>query len=112
MVKPLEIKTLNDWKTLMDTSVHHDVLLMKHSTACPISAKAWKEYQRFIKAKNENLQTAFVKVIESRDISQQIEKDLGVKHESPQVILIQNKNAVSSASHFKINQKTLTKLVT
>ncbi len=48
-----------------------------------------------------------VRVIQSRDVSNKIEQDLGVKHESPQAILIKSQTAKWHESHSKITKKQL-----
>lgn len=51
--------------------------------------------------------TAFVKVIESRPISLHIAEDLGVVHQSPQVIIIKDQNAVWDTSHRNITKEAI-----
>jgi bacillithiol system protein YtxJ len=46
-----------------------------------------------------------VKVIESRPVSNQIAEDLGVKHESPQVILLKGGASYWNASHWAITEE-------
>lgn len=64
----------------------------KHSTTCPISARAFKQYQLFLEnIADEEIAGFVVKVRETRDVSNQIEAVTGVKHESPQIILLMDK---------------------
>ncbi|MBP1931069.1 bacillithiol system redox-active protein YtxJ [Ammoniphilus resinae] len=98
-----EIHTLDEWSEVIKTSDQDPVLLLKHSTTCPISANAWQECQRFVADDAvPNVNYVIVKVIESRPVSNQIADELAVKHESPQLILINHRKAVWNTSHWSI----------
>ena len=72
------------------------VLLFKHSTACPISARAYKQMQQV------KTPVCVVVVQESRDISREVEQRTGVRHETPQVFVLRNGRVAWNASHFDI----------
>lgn len=103
-----EITTLDEWQELLDASVDKSVLVFKHSTTCPISANAWKEFQSYLTGNpDNNTEYVMVKVIESRPVSSQIANDLHVVHKSPQVILMRGKKAVWDTSHWKVTQDNI-----
>lgn len=103
-----ELKTQKDWKNIYEKSETKPVLIFKHSTTCPISGEAWNAFQAYLKqSPNHEIEYAFVKVIESRPVSNQITEDIGVKHESPQVILIKGRKETWNTSHWDITQKKL-----
>jgi bacillithiol system protein YtxJ len=103
-----EMNHLDDWQQALNESDSRPVFLFKHSTSCPISAKAWNEYQAFVnQVAGQDAQFWMVKVIESRPISNRIAEDLEVKHASPQAILLQKQQGVWHASHWKITQTSL-----
>jgi bacillithiol system protein YtxJ len=105
-----EIRTIEEWQEILTSSLAHPVLIFKHSTACPISAEAWREYQDFTQhAKADQVEAAIVKVIESRPISNQVAVDTGVKHASPQVMLIKQKKADWHTSHWDITAINISK---
>lgn len=112
MIDVKELTTLEAWREVLTSSSEQPVFVFKHSTTCPISADAWKEFQNYL-ADNPNQQVNYVlvKVIESRPVSNQIADDLGVKHESPQAILVKDQEATWDASHFKITKKALTEVL-
>ncbi|HEV2707899.1 MAG TPA: bacillithiol system redox-active protein YtxJ [Pyrinomonadaceae bacterium] len=76
----------------------HDapVLLFKHSSTCPISATAYKEMTKLTR------EIALVVVQRSRDVSREIEARTGVRHESPQALVLRHGEAVWSASHWNV----------
>jgi bacillithiol system protein YtxJ len=105
-----ELQTTGQWQVLLEASITEPVLVFKHSTACPISAQAWEEVQHFVKnANTEHLETAMVKVIEFRSISNQIADDTGVKHASPQILFIRQKKVCWHTSHEDITAFNISK---
>ena len=100
-----EITTLEEWQAILEKSVEKDQLILKHSTTCPVSFNALDEYNDYLAdAPNENLDYTLVKVRESRPVSNQIEADLEVKHESPQMIYIKNKKSYWNTSHWSVTK--------
>ena len=76
-------------------------LVFKHSTRCPISARALLEVKRFTSARPD-LPVYVVKVIEDRSVSLRLADRIGVRHESPQAILLRNGRAVWHGSHDRV----------
>lgn len=100
-----EITTLEEWQAILEKSVEKDQLILKHSTTCPVSFNALDEYNDYLAdAPNEKLDYTMVKVRESRPVSNQIEEDLAVKHESPQMIYIKNKKSYWNTSHWSVTK--------
>lgn len=98
-----EIDTLEQWNELLDASRQQPVVIFKHSTTCPVSANALSEFDQYLEAHPDDTTTyALVKVIESRPVSNQIAEDTGVKHESPQIILLRDGQKYWTASHWSI----------
>lgn len=108
MPKYRELTSVEEWQEALEASTDKPVLVFKHSTTCPISAKAHKAYEAYLNGEpNEDVDYVLVKVQHSRPVSNQIEADLGIKHESPQTILIRNKEAVWNTDHSKITEESL-----
>ena len=98
-----EITTVDEARELIAGSQNVPTLLFKHSTTCPISARAAMRVQEFIESAPENAPAIhLIKVIESRPVSNAIAADLGVTHQSPQMILVSGGKAVWDASHGNI----------
>lgn len=75
-------------------------LVFLHDPYCPISRRAWHELQRL---PEEALGAAFlVDVSRQHDLSDAVEARTGVRHESPQVLILRNGRAVWDASHVAI----------
>lgn len=100
-----EITTIPEWETVLQQSKEKPVLILKHSTTCPISAGAYKEFTSF----KTDIDAYLVKVIESRPVSNEISSVLSVKHQSPQALVLSEAKPVWHASHSNITEKNLAK---
>jgi len=80
--------------------------IFKHSTRCPISAEAARQFTKYQKA-HPQAAVHRVLVIENRPLSEAIAERLGVLHQSPQAILIQDGAPAWSASHWDITAEAL-----
>lgn len=98
-----ELQSIDSWKQVLEQSSVEPVLVIKHSTTCPISAAGYKEFQLF----DTDLPKYCVLVQSSKDVSRKIAEDTGVKHESPQAMLLKDGEAVWNASHYDIRQSAL-----
>jgi bacillithiol system protein YtxJ len=76
------------------------VLLFKHSTTCPISAHAYREMSRLDAGAAREV--ALVVVQTARPLSNEIASRTGVRHESPQAIVLRRGRPVYTASHYDI----------
>ncbi|MCS7461088.1 bacillithiol system redox-active protein YtxJ [Paenibacillus doosanensis] len=104
-----EITTLEEWNQQLDGTANKPIVVLKHSTACPVSFNALKEYEAYLQNKpNNDVDYVLVKVIESRPVSNQIAEDTGVKHASPQILYIKNKETIWNTSHWAITEEHMT----
>jgi len=81
-------------------------LLFKHSTRCPISAAAFEEYQRWSAAHPEAA-TGWIDVIEERALAGAVAERTGIRHESPQAILLARGQPRWNGSHGAITRTIL-----
>src|SRR5665647_3619311 len=104
-----EIDTLEQWNEALANSKEKPVVVLKHSTTCPVSANALNEFEQYLsKTPNEDVNYLLVKVIESRSVSNKIAEDLQVKHASPQIIYVKNKENGWNTSHYAITVAHIT----
>lgn len=91
-------------KSLADGST---ALIFKHSTRCSVSATA---KSRLEISAGELIQAAcyYLDIFDFRDVSDYIEEKLGIRHESPQLIVIKNGRAILHRSHFSISPDEIT----
>lgn len=107
-----QITSTEQLQDLLETSASRPVLLFKHSTRCPISARAYSEVSSYLSGQpNENAIYGLIHVIEDRPVSLEAAELLSVKHESPQAILIKDGKAVWNTSHSGITSKVLKEIL-
>lgn len=108
MTQLKEITTVEEWEQALHESGSRPLFVFKHSTACPISARAYEAYQAHLEHEARNdVAYVLVKVIESRDVSNRIAEDLDIKHESPQAIVVRDKRGRWNESHLAITQESI-----
>jgi bacillithiol system protein YtxJ len=103
------LKTMAEWNEFIESASRKNALIFKHSTSCPISAKALQEFQDFTQNSPlaKELEIAMVRVIEERPISQEIASRVGVKHASPQILYLVKGEVKWHASHFSITKGSI-----
>ena len=69
---------------------------MKHSLTCPISAGVFEIVSGI------DADVHLVVVQHSREISNEVAEKTGVRHESPQAVIIKDSKVVYHASHYDI----------
>ena len=85
------------------------VVLFKHSLTCPISAVTYSEVAGFF-AERPGIPAYVIPVQKQRSAATAVEKKTGVRHESPQFLLIRDGEVVKAASHFAITGRLLSEL--
>jgi bacillithiol system protein YtxJ len=106
-----ELTNEGDYLAALVLSKKAPVLIFKHSTSCEVSGGAYRRTAAWLTdeiSDNEiKPQVFLVKVIEHKPISEFIAKQTGVKHESPQMILLHDGKAVWNTSHEAITGDAL-----
>jgi bacillithiol system protein YtxJ len=102
----LDIQKHRDLEQLVERSKNDPIFIFKHSTQCSISAQAYEEFTDFVEGFRE-LVCGAVRVIENRHLSNAIAERFGVRHESPQALLIRDGRVVWHASHWSISSDSL-----
>ena len=105
----LSIESLEQLEGLLSKSYSQPLLLFKHSNNCEVSAEALEELSFHIEQTKSSATYAMIIVQTHRELSKTISDSLGVRHETPQAILVCNKQATWSVSHFRVNAKEIDK---
>lgn len=87
----------------------HDapLVLFKHSTRCSISTLAKARLDRALAEDELALPVHYLDLIAHRDASDYVAEALGVRHESPQVIIVDKGEARYVATHLDIDPYAL-----
>jgi bacillithiol system protein YtxJ len=84
-------------------------VLYKHSTQCGICDAAIEEVRSF-EAKHPDAATVYyLDLLEHRDVSNAIAQRLGIRHESPQAIVLKDGKPVATLNHRAIRAEALAK---
>ena len=112
----MEIKKLSDkkeWKELFNISSNdYEIIIYKHSPICPISHVTEEVITDWgnMHSDNNHIKILKVDVVSSKSRSRKIAKDLGIVHESPQIIWLDKERKVKlHDSHYDINEEELNK---
>lgn len=81
-------------------------ILLKHSTRCPISARAMGEVSELNEAHPETPIYVLDVNAQSR-LSAQVAERFGIAHDSPQAIVLRGGRPAWSASHYEITAREL-----
>ena len=95
-----EMTSIDELDAALAANAGQPVLLFKHSTTCPISASAHRRVAAYAEQAPAGAPPLYlVKVIESRPASNEIAARFGVRHESPQILLVRDGVCRWNASH-------------
>ncbi len=97
----IELNNIEQLDDLFEVSKTKPITLFKHSITCPISTNVFEEVS------NVDSTIFLVVVQDTRNISDAIAKKTGIKHESPQAIVIKDSEPVYHASHYDITAEDL-----
>lgn len=96
---------------IQQESHQQPVLLFKHSTRCPVSATALHRVETRWDFAPEEVKPYLVDVIRQRNISQEIAQRFGVRHESPQALLVHEGEVIYHNSHLSIRVAELAEAI-
>ena len=85
-----------DLDQLFAASAEEPVVLFKHDFACPISANAYRELSTI------PVEVPLIDVERQKTLAAEVARRTGIEHESPQVIVLRDGQAVYSASLWDI----------
>ena len=107
-----DLAAVADLDRAVARSHERPVLIFKHSLACGSSAWALNELRRFLLTETADGTEAWLVTVQTdRPLSDEIERRLGVKHETPQVLVLRDGRVAWHGSHFRITVETLVERV-
>lgn len=94
-----EIEKLN---SLLSKSEKLPQVIYKHSTRCSVSYLAKEELERHMNTLTEHADMHMINVVEERELSNVVAEKLNIRHESPQVLVLKNRQVIWSGSHWNV----------
>jgi len=83
------------------------VFIFKHSTSCGISRMVLRNFESNYKFSADEADLYYLDLLSYRNISNEIAAKFQVLHQSPQILVIKNGNAIYHASHHSIHAEDL-----
>jgi len=84
------------------------LFVLKHSTRCPVSSSALGEVRSWVNTGAHGEVPVYINyVVEDRPVSNLLAETLGVRHESPQLLLLSKGKALWNASHGGITERAM-----
>lgn len=106
-----DLTQLKQLDQVAEESENNAILIFKHSTRCPISRMALRQFEQEYNIDADTVKPYFLDLLEHRDISNEIASRFNVMHQSPQIILIKGGKAVYDTSHSDISADVVKKRV-
>ena len=94
-----EIHNIEELDALIEKSNEQAVVFFKHSVTCPISSGVYQEIA------NADADINLIVVQNARSVSTAIAEKTGVRHESPQALIIKNGEVVYHAAHYDVTAR-------
>lgn len=107
---------MNNWKNIesethffeiLEKSVNRPQLIFKHSTTCGVSGHAEMKLIDGTEQLNAHADFNYLDLLQYRSISNLIASELRVTHQSPQIIVVINKQPVYTVTHNAIDVKKI-----
>lgn len=86
------------------------VAIFKHSTRCGISSMVKNRLETKVSVDEEKVPIYLLDLLSHRETSNFISEHLGIRHESPQLIIISGGKVIHHASHMAVEAESLNKL--
>ncbi len=107
-MSPLQpLSHIDELDAAIAESSERPVLLFKHSRTCGISCEALDELHAHVQDAQAPVAYKLITVQSHRQLANEAAARLGVRHETPQAILLRNGRPIWSASHFRITKQQL-----
>jgi bacillithiol system protein YtxJ len=107
MTRLTHLSDVAELETAITESHERPVLVFKHSRTCGISCEALDELHTHIDAANAVAAYKLITVQSHRRVSDEVATRFGIRHESPQAILLKDGRPVWTGSHFRITARQL-----
>ena len=109
-----------NWKNLNQThqvdsaiedSAKRTIIFFKHSTRCIVSRQALTYFEKEWNFDSTEIDFYLLDLLNYRDVSNYIAQVTSIYHQSPQIVVLQNKEVVYQVSHENISAIALHKII-
>lgn len=103
---------LGQIEEIIELSEQMPVIIFKHSTRCSISSMAKSRFESKWNISTENIDLYLLDLIAYREISNEIAAITEIIHQSPQVIVLKNKEVLYTETHSNIDANVIQDMLT
>ncbi len=107
MTEPTPLRDVQSLDAAIAESSVRPVLLFKHSRHCGVSCEALDELLAHLDGSDLEAAYKMITVQTHRSVSDAASERLGLRHQTPQAILLRDGKVVWNASHFRITAAQL-----
>lgn len=105
------LSDVHELEAAIAESRERPVLVFKHSRTCGISCEALDELRVHVERAEADVSYKLITVQSHRRVSDEATARFGIRHETPQAILLRDGRPVWNASHFRITANHLDTVV-
>jgi bacillithiol system protein YtxJ len=109
MIEWQHLKTSKELQSLIQKSHDTPAAIFKHSTRCGASAIVKERLEEDWDFENGEIDIYLLDLIAHRDLSNEVSKTFGVRHESPQILVINDGQSIFDTSHGDVSVTTMRK---
>ena len=102
------IETLDDLASAIAASYDRPTVIFKHSASCGLSAQAFHSISELLEQKPPEANWCLLPVRTSRAVSTAVATQFGIRHESPQALLLVDGRVAWHGSHFRATAASIT----
>lgn len=106
-----ELEEMDALEEAVEASKEKPVAILKHSTRCGISRMVMRNFEEDYDLDEEQIKLYYLDILRHRDISNRIAEKFNITHESPQLIVLKNGEAVYDVSHNAIEAEKLREFI-
>ncbi|MFT4542795.1 MAG: bacillithiol system protein YtxJ [Planctomycetota bacterium] len=108
-IGPSPAQALTDLKAASSSA---PAIAFKFSPICPVSTRAEREVQQWVEALKESaIRMVTIDVIAERELARGLTAEIGIQHESPQLLWYEGGELVWHGSHADITEDKLNDLL-
>jgi bacillithiol system protein YtxJ len=108
--EPLE--SVDQLDNIINNSTIKPKVIFKHSTRCGISRMVFNQFEKGYESNQDEVTYYFLDLLNYREVSNAVAEKLNVVHQSPQLIILYDKEILHIESHQGIDVKKVQEIVT
>jgi bacillithiol system protein YtxJ len=106
------LESVDQLDNVINNSSLKPKVIFKHSTRCGISRMVLRQFENGFEKNDDEVTFYFLDLLNYKEVSAAVASKLNVVHQSPQVIILYNKEILHTESHQGIDIKRVQQIVT